>query len=60
MGMGFYSYLPFNIAIAAVSPIGEHDSAACVWNYTGLHEPRDHPASEIKEQQLISLWLWWL
>ena len=49
MGMCFYSYLPFNIAIAAVSPIGEHDSAACVWNYTGLHEPRDHPASEINE-----------
>ena len=45
----YHLYLPFNIAIAAVSPIEEHDSAACVWNYTGLHEPHDHPASEIKE-----------
>ena len=47
--MCFHLYLPFNIAIAAVSPIEEHDSVGMFWNYTGLREPRDHPASEINE-----------
>jgi hypothetical protein len=49
----FNLYLPFNIAIAAVSPIEEHSSVA--WNYTGLHEPRDHPAGEIRECRNSSL-----
>ena len=49
----FNLYLPFNIAIAAVSPIEEHSSVA--WNYTGLHEPLDYPASEIIECHNSSL-----
>ena len=29
------------------------------WNYTGLREPRDHPASESQSTAtLLSLWLW--
>ena len=31
-------------------------AARRVWNYTGLHEPRDHPAAEIREGRNSSLY----
>ena len=55
LGMFFNLYLPFNIAIAAVSPIKDHDSAAC-FGTIQTHMNHDHPAGEIRVSQLFSLY----
>ena len=55
----FNLYLPFNIAIAAVSPIEEHGSAACfVTIQAHMYHVTTLPARSESVATLLSLWLW--